>query len=113
MSASATTLTVGQAVSVTVTLTNGDESGVHLGLVQYALRVSPPGFLSPEPLDPVDHRISLQPGGSDAVQFVLHAVAPGRITLTGSSSFEMHAMDFSWGSWSGCESSPLSIVVAP
>jgi hypothetical protein len=102
LSASATTLAVGQAVSVTVTLTNGEESGVQ-----------PQAALNLETLEPVEHRISLQPGGSDAAQFVLHAVAPGRMTLTGSTSFEMHALDFSWGSWSGCESSPLTIVVGP
>lgn len=113
LSASATRPEVGQAVSVTVTLTNGDTSDAKLGLIQYTLEVHPAGVLTSDELGPVEHPITLEPGHSDAVAFVLRAAAPGRATLTGSTSYEMHALDYSWGSWSGCGSWPLEIVVAP
>ena len=112
LSASSTTLEVGQAVSVTVTLVNG-ASNAKLGLIQYSLNVQPHDVLNSDDLGPVEHRLSLEPGQSDAVKFVLRAAAPGRVTLTGSTSFETHALDYSWGSWSGCQSRPLEIVVRP
>jgi hypothetical protein len=111
LSASATRLEVGQAVSVTVTLTNGDASDAKLGLIQYTLEVRPAGVLTSDELGPVEHAITLEPEHSDAVAFVLRASTPGRATLTGSTSYEMHALDYSWGSWSGCGSWPLEIVV--
>ena len=113
ISASATRLEVGQAVSVTVMLTNGGASDAKLGLIQYALDVYPPGVLSSDDLGPVEHPLTLEPGQSDAAEFVLRAATPGRATLTGSASFEMHALDYAWGSWSGCRSWPLEIIVAP
>jgi len=112
VSASATRLEVGQAVSVSVTLTNGDASDVKLGLIQYALDVHPSGVLTSDDLEPVEHPLTLEPGQSDGAEFVLRASTPGRATLTGSASFEMHALDYAWGSWSGCRSWPLEIIVA-
>jgi len=111
VSASATRLEVGQAVSVSVTLTNGDASDVKLGLIQYALDVHPSGVLTSDDLEPVEHPLTLEPGQSDGAEFVLRASTPGRATLTGSASFEMHALDYAWGSWSGCRSWPLEIIV--
>jgi hypothetical protein len=106
-------LEVGQAVSVTVTLTNGHTSGVRLGLVQVSLGVQPSNILVSDNLGPVDHPLTLEPGDSARTDFLLRAVAPGRATLTASTSFEMHALDYSFGSWSGCYSGPLEILVAP
>lgn len=111
--ASATTLEVGQFVSVTVTLVNGDATDVGLGNVQYLLRVQPSDILTSNNLGPVVHPLSLEPGQSDEVEFVLQAAMPGRAMLTGLTDFEIHAMDYSWGSWSGCQSWPLEIVVTP
>jgi hypothetical protein len=113
LSASATVLKVGQIVSVTVTLANGDTSDVRLGLIQYSLRVRPSGILTSDNLGPVDHPVSINPGQSDEVEFVLRTAAPGLATFTGVTSFEIHPMDYSWGSWSGCESEPLEIRVTP
>jgi hypothetical protein len=113
LSASATTLKVGQIVSVTVTLANGDTSGVRLGNIQYLLRVQPLHVFSSDHLEPVVHTLSLEPGQSDTAGFVLRAEIPGRATLTGLTSFEIHAMDYAWGSFSGCDSWPLEIVVTP
>ncbi|MDY6877100.1 MAG: hypothetical protein SWK90_12990 [Chloroflexota bacterium] len=113
VSASPTTLEVGQTVSVTVTLTNGDTTDVKLGLIQYSLAVHPSNVLTSDNLGPVEHPLSLEPGQSDETGFVLRAATPGRATLTGSTSFEIHALDYSWGSWSGCHSWPLEIVVMP
>jgi hypothetical protein len=110
LSASSTTLKVGQIVSVTATLVYG-ATDAKLGLIQYSLAVQPHGALTSDNLGPVEHRLSLEPGQSDAVQFVLRAAAPGRATLTGSTSFEIHGLDYSSGSWSGCQSGPLEIVV--
>jgi hypothetical protein len=110
LSASSTTVQVGQAVSVTATLVNG-ANDVRLGLIQYSLAVQPDGALTSDNLGPVEHRLSLEPGQSDAAEFVLRATTPGRATLLGSTSFEIHALDYSSGSWSGCESGPLEIVV--
>ncbi|MDY7075890.1 MAG: hypothetical protein SXV54_03095 [Chloroflexota bacterium] len=113
VSASPTTLEVGQTVSVTVILTNGDTTDVKLGLIQYSLAVRPSHVLTSDNLGPVEHPLSLEPGQSDETEFVLRAATPGRATLTGSTSFEIHALDYSWGSWSGCHSWPLEIVVMP
>jgi hypothetical protein len=113
LSASTTTLKVGQSVTITVTLSNGDTSDVRLGNVQYSLGVQPPNSLTSDGLTPVVHAVSLEPGQSDEAAFVLQAERAGRATLRGATSFEIHAMDYSWGSWSGCDSWPFEVVVAP
>jgi hypothetical protein len=112
LAASSTTLESGQTVSVTVTLLNGS-SYLRLGLIEYTLSVHPRATLTSDDLGPVDHPVTLEPGQSDAVEFVLRAAAPGRVTLTSSSSFEIHPLDHSWGSWSACQSERLEIVVTP
>ncbi len=113
LSASARTLEVGQSVSVTVTLANGDTSGVRLGQIQVSLGAQPSDIFISDNLGPVAHPLSLEPGESAQSEFVLRAVMPGRATLTASTSFEMHALDYSSGSWSGCFSGPLEILVTP
>jgi len=113
LSTSATTLRIGQVVSVTVSLANGDSSNVRLGQIQYSLEVQPPNIFTSNNLGPVNRPWSLEPGQSDEAEFVLRAAMPGRATLTGSTSFEIHPMDYSWGSWSGCHSGPLEIIVTP
>lgn len=112
LSASATTLEIGQTLSVTVTLVNG-ASDVKLGLIQYTLNIQPHGVLISDDLEPIEHPLSLEPGQSDAATFVLRAAAPGVVSLTGSTSFEIHALDYSWASWSGCQSGPLEIIIIP
>jgi len=69
--------------------------------------------LTSDDLGPVDHPLTLEPGQSAEAEFVLRATTPGRATLTGSTSFEIHALDYSWGSRSGCRSWPPEIVVTP
>ena len=100
-------------VTVTVNLANGDTSGVRLGQIQYTLGVKPPGIFSSNDWGPVESTLTLEPGQSDVVQFVLRAETPGPATLDGLASYEIHAMDFSWGSWSGCYSWPLEMSVTP
>jgi hypothetical protein len=112
LSASATSLQVGQTLSVTIILTNGEASDVQLGNIQYVLEIKPSGVLTAYNPEPLVHPLSLEPGRSDVAEFVLQAATPGRATLTGSTSFEIHPLDYSWGSWSGCRSEPLEIVVA-
>jgi hypothetical protein len=113
LSASATTLKVDQAASVTVTLTNGNNSGVRLGLIQYTLQIQSPNSEPLETLGPVEHRLSIDPGQADQAEFTFQATSPGRLLLTGATSFEIHTLDYSYGSWSGCDSWPIEIVVKP
>jgi hypothetical protein len=111
LSASDSSLQVGQAVTITVTLANGDSSSAKLGQILYRLEVQPAAAFSSQDWGPVESTLTLEPGQSDAVQFVLQAETSGPARLTGSASYEMHAMDYSWGSWSGCHSRKLEISV--
>jgi hypothetical protein len=111
--ASSATVKVGQVVSVTVSLDNSETTGVRLGQPQYILDVQPPGILTADSLGPVVHPLTLEPGQWDVVGFQLQAVSPGQATLTAFTDFEIHALDMSSGSWSGCDSWPLEIVVTP
>ena len=113
VSASVTSLDVGQAVSVTVTLTNGDTSDAMLNLIQYSLEGQPSNVLIVDNLEPAEHPLGLKPGQSDETEFVLRAATRGRAALVGSTSFEIHALDYSWANWSGCRSGPLEIIVTP
>ncbi|MCP4538024.1 MAG: hypothetical protein GY832_12850 [Chloroflexi bacterium] len=113
ISASAITLKVGQVVSVTLSLVSGDTTDTRLGQIEYLLDIEPPSTLIRDNLDQVMHPVSLLTGESDKAEFVLQATAPGQAVLTGSTNFEIHAMDYSWGSWSGCNSWPLEIVITP
>jgi hypothetical protein len=103
---------VGQTVTVTVVLVNGSTSNAKLGWILYRLLVKP-GILVPESSEAVEHTLTLEPGDRDRAEFVLRAVEPGQATLSGLASYEMHAMDYSWGSNSGCESQALEIVITP
>lgn len=109
---SSTTLRVGQVVTATIVLTNGPDSGVRLGQPQYRLVVQPGGLMSPSP-ELVRNTSSLEPGESEQAEFILRADAAGRVRLTAMTDYEMHAMDYSWGSWSGCRSGGIEIVVEP
>jgi ligand-binding sensor domain-containing protein len=107
-----TTLRVGQVVTATILLANGVDSGVRLGQPQYRLVVQPSILVSESP-ELVRHTTSLEPGESEQAEFVLRADAPGRARLTAMTDYEMHAMDYSWGSWSGCRSGGLEIFIEP
>jgi ligand-binding sensor domain-containing protein len=110
LSVPATYLRVGQLLTVTVTLANGDESDAQLGLIQYSLGTQPEALLVGN-LEPVEHPTTIPPGDSDQVQFILKAAAPGEVVLSASTSYEMHATDYSWASWSGCQSHPLVLSI--
>jgi hypothetical protein len=103
---------MGQLLTVTVTLANGDDSNAHLGQIEYSLTVQPDTPLSGD-LEPVQHPTTVAPGDYDQAQFVLHATAPGKVALSASTSYEMHATDYSWASWSGCQSDPMEITIGP
>jgi hypothetical protein len=113
LSASAGTVQVGERVTVTVRLVNGGTSGARLGQIQYMLRVKPPGIFSSADWGPVESTLTLEPGEGDATRFVLQAETPGSATLDGLASYEMHALDTFWGSWSGCHPWPIEINVTP
>jgi len=51
------------------------------------------------------------PGQSDEIEFVLQAAIPGRAMLMGTVGYEMHDLEYSWASWSGCNAEPLEITI--
>jgi hypothetical protein len=106
----ATTLGVGQVVTVKITLVNGETSNVRLGQPQYMLYVHPDVF-SLDEMRPVEKPVTIEPGQSDEIEFALQATMPGRAMLMGSVTYEMHDLKYSWGSWSGCRTEPLEITV--
>ena len=114
LSASATKLKIGEACTVTVTLAN--QGCVALGLPQYRLYVGSddgqPVF-DPEGPEPAVHYRGIAPGQSDAAEFVLRAVRPGRATLSASASFEVHLGYPGPAYWSGSPSGRLEITVRP
>ena len=113
LSTVAETVRVGQAITVTMTLVNGKDSQARLGLLEYRLGASPNTAFDPGNLEPVQLYTSLAPGESRAAEFVLQAMAPGTVQLTGSVGFELHAIPEGWGSWSECDSTPMEIVITP
>jgi hypothetical protein len=113
LSASSTTLEVGQVFSVTVILVNGEASNARLGHIRYYLEMQPPNILTVNDPRLVSHSLSIGPGESDGAEFVLQASIPGQGTLIATTSFESHTLDNFWGSWTGCQSAPLEIVVRP
>lgn len=109
---SATELEVGQTITVVVRLVNGETSEAKLGWILYRLRRKP-NTLVLESDEAVEHTLTLEPGDWDQAEFSLRAVEPGRVRLSGWASYEMHALDYSWGSNSGCFSRALEIVITP
>ena len=113
ISSTATTLHVGETVTVTVTLNN--EGCVALGLPQYRLQVrslEPGSLFEPSDPEPIMHSLAVAPGQSDTADFVLRAAESGRATLSASGSFEVHLGDRGpayWGA-SGTQKA-LEIVV--
>ena len=114
LSASATTLQVNDTVTVTTTLIN--KGCVALGQPQYRLSVqsnqTEPIF-DPDSPEPVVHYLAVAPGQSDAVDFVLQAIAPGQATLDGSASFEVHLGYPGPAYWGIVWAVPLVIDVTP
>jgi len=113
--ASATTLRVGEAVTVTVVLSN--EGDLALGLPQYWLNVGHPeakSILNPNQPEAVVHHLAVPPGQSDTAAFVLRAVQPGQATVTASASFEVHLSYPGPAYWGGSHSKePLLLTVEP
>jgi len=114
ISATATALDVGDIVTVTTTLIN--EGCVGLGLPQYRLYVwssAPEPVFAPAIPEPVVHYLAVGPGESDAQEFVLRAVSPGKAALSASTSFEVHLGYPGPAYWGYSVSGPLTISVAP
>jgi hypothetical protein len=110
--ATATTLRVGQTVTVSIALVNGETSNVRLGQPQYMLYAHPDVF-SLGGMEPVERPVTLEPGQSDDIEFILEATVPGRTMLMGTVGYEMHDLEYSWASWSGCNAEPLEITITP
>ena len=110
--ATATTLRVGQTVTVSMALVNGETSDVRLGQPQYMLYAHPDVF-SLGGMEPVERPVTLEPGQSDDIEFILEATVPGRTMLMGTVGYEVHDLEYSWASWSGCNAEPLEITITP
>lgn len=54
----------------------------------------------------------IEPGESDAAEFVLRAVRPGKATLRASASFEVHLSYPGPAYWGTSGSGPLLVTVA-
>lgn len=110
----ATTLEVGDLVTVTATLVNHG-CGM-LGLPQYRLSVqsaeTQPIFEPANP-EPVTHYLGISRGQSDTAQFVLQALRPGQTTLSASASFEVHLGYPGPAYWSSSSAGPRVITVLP
>jgi len=114
ISATATTLEVGEMVTVTATLLN--RGCVGLGLPQYRLYVrsdEPQPIFDPDNPEPVVHYLGVAPGQSDAEEFTLQAVGPGQATLSASASFEVHLGYPGPAYWGASGTGPLAITVTP
>lgn len=114
LAATATTLQVGQVVTVTVTLAN--QGCASMGMPQYRLAIQPEGttpIFDPADPQPVTHGVGLGQGNSDTAEFVLQATAPGRATLSGSASFEVHLGYPGPAYWGSAATDPLVISVTP
>ncbi|MGD9030111.1 MAG: lamin tail domain-containing protein, partial [Anaerolineae bacterium] len=112
LAATATTVQVGDPLTVTVTLF--DHGCTPLGLPQYTLRIEPAGpepVLTPSDPAPVAHYLGIGPGHSDAAEFALQAAGPGQAVLRASASFEVHLGHPGPAYWGGSSAVPLTITV--
>ncbi|MBN1933549.1 MAG: hypothetical protein JW934_02730 [Anaerolineae bacterium] len=111
LSASATTIRVGETLTVTAAL---DNTGcVALGMPQSRLYItSPEGEMAFAEPEPVVNYAGVDPGQTDTATFVLTATQAGQATLSGSASFEVHLGYPGPAYWGGSSSNqPLVIVV--
>jgi hypothetical protein len=113
VSATATTLYVGEMVTLTVRLNN--VGCVALGLPRYWLRwetdeTAPVIELVTVPY--VEHYLAVPPWHHDEATFVLRAVGSGRATLRAYASFEVHLGYPGPAYWGSSTSPPLVITVA-
>jgi hypothetical protein len=113
LSATATTLHVGQTVTVTARLNN--VGCVALGLPRYWLHWEPDqAEPAVEPVTALDvvHYLAVPPWQYDEATFVLRAVGPGQAMLRAHASFEVHLGYPGPAYWGGSTSPPLVITVA-
>ncbi len=113
ISVSSASVHVGDTVTVTLTLRN--TGCVGLGLPQHRLYVEPDAEspVDPSRLEPVEHSRMVKPGDSDAAGFALRAIQPGRVTLRGMASFEVHLEYPGPAYWGSSSTGPLVLTVEP
>lgn len=113
LTATGTTLHVGELVTVTARLNN--EGCTALGLPLYRLywedAGTPPVFEPVSSLEVV-HYLSIAAGSYDETVFVLRAVGSGQATLRAETSFEVHLGYPGPAYWGASVSPPLAIVVS-
>ncbi|NIS79367.1 MAG: hypothetical protein GTO14_03895 [Anaerolineales bacterium] len=106
---SSTFLEEGEALEVALFLENAEDSVGFMGQVQYRLEIAPK--LMEGDLGPMVSTKTLYPGDLEMVTFQLRAVETGQAQMRGLASYELHALDMSWGSWTGCATFPVDIEV--
>ena len=112
LSISDTSPKVGDTVAVTCTLAN--EGCSNVGLLEYTVSIQSNQFLPvlvPNPPKPISHSLSIAPGQSDSAEFILQVIGSGQVTLTSSSSFEVHLGYPGPAYWAGDSTGPLTITV--
>ncbi len=114
LSASAASLTVGDTLTVTATLTN--TGCVGLGLPLYRLLVTPGGeeaVLGPLSPSSEVHYYAVSPGTHDRAQFVLDAIASGEAALSATVSYEVHLGYPGPAYWGASSSTVITVSVLP
>jgi hypothetical protein len=104
---------VGDTITVTAQLYNLG-CGT-LGMPQYSLHIETEGdqrLFAATP-EPVVRFVGVSAGQSDTITFALHAVQPGRATLTAAASFEFHGGAPGPAYWGGTGSGTLQLTVCP
>lgn len=104
-----TLISEGQEFNLDLFLKNDEGSEAFMGQIQYSLTISPKiisGYLGP-----IDSTVTLYPGESEHSTFRLRADSEGVVQIIGQASYELHALDVSWGSWTGCISQPVDLEV--
>ncbi len=114
ITASQTELTVGDSVTISLTLNN--TGCAMLGLPKYYLVSGaglPTSLFEPAAPEPVFHSIGIDPGGSDSAAFIVRAASPGDVPLYGTASFEVHLGYPGPAYWATAASQPLNFHVSP
>jgi uncharacterized repeat protein (TIGR01451 family) len=112
ISATDTTVEVGELVTVTTTLFN--RGCTLMGIPYYRLYVEseePEPIFDPSHPEPVSHELGIGRGQSDTAEFVLKAVRPGQATLRGTASFEVHLGYPGPAYWGYSVTGPLMVTV--
>ncbi len=103
-----TSVGVGEPLRLDLLLRNPESSDAFMGQIMYRIDILPELF---EGERVAESDKTLYPGESDMASFELVATKEGKADLIAKASYELHAVDVSWGSWTGCASLPIKVEV--